>query len=159
MKKHEGLINRFDYDGIYGTVLNRFISQAANGFPLTVYGSGGQTRAFIHISDTAKCIQLAIKSPPKREGSVRIFNQVSEVLNVKQLAEIISEQYGTDIQYVQNPRKELRENELEVENSGLKSIGFNPITLKNALLDDIKYIADSTKKSFDQEKVLNSPKW
>ena len=100
MKMHEGLINRFDYDGIYGTVLNRFISQAANGFPLTVYGSGGQTRAFIHISDTAKCIQLAIKSPPKKESSVRIFNQVSEVLNVKQLAEIISQQYGTDIQDV-----------------------------------------------------------
>jgi len=74
--KDERLINRFDYDGDYGTVLNRFIMQGALGVPLTVYGTGGQTRGFIHISDTARCIELAIANPPKSGEKVQIFNQV-----------------------------------------------------------------------------------
>ena len=75
--RDERLINRFDYDGDYGTVLNRFLMQAALNIPLTVYGTGGQTRAFIHITDTAKCINLAINNPPKTGEKVEIFNQVS----------------------------------------------------------------------------------
>ena len=83
----ERLINRFDYDGDYGTVLNRFLMQAAIGYPLTVHGTGGQTRAFIHIRDTVRCIQLAVEHPPERGERVRIFNQMTEVHRVIDLAE------------------------------------------------------------------------
>jgi UDP-sulfoquinovose synthase len=81
-----GLINRFDYDGDYGTVLNRFLMQAAIKYPLTVYGTGGQTRAFIHIQDTVKCIELAIKNPPKKKDRVLIMNQMTETHRVSDLA-------------------------------------------------------------------------
>lgn len=74
--KDERLINRFDYDGDYGTVLNRFLMQAALDIPLTVYGTGGQTRALIHITDTARCIQLAVENPPAQGAPVEILNQV-----------------------------------------------------------------------------------
>ena len=153
------LTNRFDYDGLYGTVLNRFISQSCNKFPLTVYGVGGQARAFINISDTARCIKLAIENPPKNGERVRIFNQVSEVKTVLELAEMISSHTGVEIQRVENPRNELAENELEVANDGLRSLGFEPILLENGLVDDVMFIADNTKENFNTDVVLNSAKW
>ena len=153
------LVNRFDYDGIYGTVLNRFVSQAATGNDITVYGNGGQTRAFIHIEDTAKCIQIACENEPKNTDKVRIFNQVAEVKSVKELAEICSKSYNGNIKYIDNPRKELSKNELEVNNQGLKSLGFNPITLSNSLIDDIKFVALKMKSNFKKENILTSPKW
>jgi len=152
------LVNRFDYDGLYGTVLNRFISQAATGNGLTVYGTGGQRRAFIHIQDTANCVKLAIENEPDR-NKVRILNQVSEVRSVKELAEIISDKYGASINYHDNPRKELAENELEVNNQGLRSLGFNPITLSESLIDDVLFIADKMKNNLKKENILTSPKW
>ncbi len=152
------LVNRFDYDGIYGTVLNRFISQAATGNNITVYGTGGQTRAFIHIQDTANCVKLAVESPPE-EGKVRIFNQVSEVRNVKELAELCASKYNAKIDYVDNPRKELKENELEVDNQGLRSLGFKPIMLSDTLIDDIKFIANKMKDNLDPDNILTSPEW
>ena len=153
------LVNRFDYDGIYGTVLNRFVSQAATGNDITVYGNGGQTRAFIHIEDTAKCIQIACENEPKNTDKVRIFNQVAEVKSVKELAEICSKSYNGNIKYIDNPRKELSKNELEVNNQCLKSLGFNPITLSNSLIDDIKFVALKMKSNFKKENILTSPKW
>ena len=112
--RDERLINRFDYDGDYGTVLNRFLMQAALDIPLTVYGTGGQTRAFIHISDTCKCIELAINNPPKSGDKVEIFNQVAETLRVGELAKLVSDKTGCGVRYLENPRKEDAENELEV---------------------------------------------
>ncbi len=153
------LVNRFDYDGIYGTVLNRFISQAANGHPLTVYGTGGQSRAFIHISDTARCVSLALESRDFDDSRVRIFNQVSEVFSVKGLAEILRDQYGAQFELVDNPRKELSENELEVSNTGLISLGFEPILLNEGLVEDVKFIAEATKENFDDSQVMTSPNW
>lgn len=153
------LVNRFDYDGIYGTVLNRFISQAANGVPLTVYGTGGQSRAFIHITDTARCLQLSIENPPQTGERVRIFNQVSEVRSVLELARILEEQWGAEIRTVENPRKELAENELEVDNTGLCSLGFQPTMLDNGLIEDVKHIAEATRANFATRNVLSSPKW
>ena len=158
-KQSDSLVNRFDYDGIYGTVLNRFITQAVNNHPLTVYGEGGQKRAFIHISDTAECIKLAIENDDFDKKRVRIFNQVSEILSVKEIAKIISDQYGSKIDYLKNPRKELAKNDLEVSNDGLKSLGFDPILLSNNLIDDIRLLAKSTKANFNTENVLNSPLW
>jgi UDP-sulfoquinovose synthase len=106
----ERLINRFDYDGDYGTVLNRFLMQAAIGYPLTVHGTGGQTRAFIHIQDTVRCIELAIVNPPETRERVRIFNQMTEVHRLIDLAEMVAEMTGADIDLVENPRKEATEN-------------------------------------------------
>src|SRR5689334_17911626 len=99
----ERLINRFDYDGDYGTVLNRFLMQAAIGYPLTVHGTGGQTRAFIHIQDTVRCIQLALKNPPPRNARVEIFNQMTETHRVRDLAEMIAKLSGAEIVYLPNP--------------------------------------------------------
>lgn len=152
------LVNRFDYDGIYGTVLNRFISQVATGNDLTVYGTGGQKRAFIHIQDTAKCVELAVKNPPSDTNKVRIFNQVSEVKSVKELAETLTKENGS-ISYVDNPRKELKENDLSVKNDGLKSLGFKPITLSESLINDVKFIAKEMKKNLKKENILTSPRW
>ena len=91
------LINRFDYDGDYGTVLNRFLIQAAIGYPLTVHGTGGQTRAFIHIQDSVRCIELALANPPKRGDRVKIFNQMTETHRVRDLAELVAELTGGEI--------------------------------------------------------------
>ena len=123
----ERLINRFDYDGDYGTVLNRFLMQAAVGYPLTVHGTGGQTRAFIHIQDTVRCIQLAIENPPERGERVRVFNQMTECHRVRDLAKLVSSLTGAEIDYVDNPRKEAAENELFVENRQLLDLGLEPI--------------------------------
>lgn len=155
---HPDLVNRFDYDGIYGTVLNRFISQAANGVPLTVYGTGGQSRAFIHITDTARCVELAMKNADFDNRRPRIFNQVAEVRSVIELAEIIEAQYGASIEFKDNPRKELPENELAVSNLGLRSLGFEPVTLNEGLINDVKAIAALSEK-FDPSRVMTSPKW
>lgn len=157
--KHQKLANRFDYDGVYGTVLNRFLSQAANGHDLTVYGTGGQKRAFIHISDTARCIGLSVANSPIEGARVRIFNQVSEVRSVKELAQLVANEWGVKTSNIDNPRKELKENDLEVSNQGLRSLGFDPITLETGLLGDVKTIAEAFRENFDTNVVLNSPKW
>jgi UDP-sulfoquinovose synthase len=153
------LVNRFDYDGIYGTVLNRFISQASNNIPLTVYGTGGQSRAFIHISDTARCVELAMENCEHDNKRPRIFNQISEVRSVLELANMLKEGYGASIEFKENPRKELAENELEVSNAGLVSLGFEPITLGQSLIEDVSFIADNSKERFESSNVMTSPKW
>lgn len=152
------LVNRFDYDGIYGTVLNRFISQAATGNNITVYGTGGQKRAFIHIQDTARCVQLACENPPNTE-KVRIFNQVSEVMSVKDLAELCAKTYNGKVEFVDNPRKELAENDLAVSNAGLKSLGFEPIKLSVGLVNDVHFLSYLNKHNLKSENILTSPRW
>ena len=157
-KLHEDFVNRFDYDGIYGTVLNRFLVQAAINHPLTVHGTGGQTRAFIHIEDSVNCICLAAENPPEHH-QVRIFNQISEVLNVRGLAELIANKTGVDINYQENPRNELEENTLEVENTGLLNLGHVPITLNDHLLDDIYFVASQYKHNINKEQIIASVLW
>jgi UDP-sulfoquinovose synthase len=120
------LINRFDYDGDYGTVLNRFLVQAAVGYPLTVYGKGGQTRAFIHIRDTVRCVELALLNPPRLGDRVQIFNQMTEVHRVRDLAALVAKLTDAEIQYVPNPRKEASENELIVDARSLVDPGAMP---------------------------------
>ena len=129
----ERLINRFDYDGDYGTVLNRFLMQAAIGYPLTVHGTGGQTRAFIHLQDTVKCIQLAIENPPARGDRVSVFNQMTETHRVRDLAKMISDRTGAEIALLPNPRNEADENELHVANDRFLHLGLTPITLSEGL--------------------------
>lgn len=140
-KLDERLINRFDYDGDYGTVLNRFLMQAAVGHPLTVHGTGGQTRAFIHIQDTVKCLALAVENPPDRGGKVKILNQMTETHTVRYLARIVSHISGAKIANVDNPRNEAAENGLRVSNKTFIALGLNPITLEEGLLEETQDIA------------------
>jgi len=155
----ERLINRFDYDGDYGTVLNRFLMQAAIGFPLTVYGTGGQTRAFIHIRDSVKCIELAIKNPPKRGDRVKIINQATEAHNIKWLAEKISQMKGTKIQFLVNPRIEAPENKLEFAMKQLISLGLSPITLNEGLMEEVINVTEKYKDRCNKRKILSRSKW
>jgi UDP-sulfoquinovose synthase len=153
------LINRFDYDGDYGTVLNRFLMQAAIGHPLTVHGTGGQTRAFIHIQDTVRCIQLAIENPPAADDRVRIFNQMTEVHRLEDLANIVSRLTGARIEHVENPRKEAFNNELAVENRNLLDLGLDPITLEQELLTEVMEIAVRYRDRADIEKIPCTSLW
>jgi UDP-sulfoquinovose synthase len=155
----ERLINRFDYDGDYGTVLNRFLMQAAIGHPLTVHGTGGQTRAFIHIQDTVRCIELAIKHPPKNGERVKILNQMTETHRVRELAKMISEMTGVPINYVKNPRFEADENDLHVSNESFLNMGLNPITLNTGLMLEVHDIATRYKDRCDLNKIPATSLW
>jgi len=149
----ERLINRFDYDGDYGTVLNRFLMQAAIGYPLSVHGTGGQTRAFIHIQDTCRCIELAIDNPPQRGERVNILNQMTETHRVRDLAKIVSEMTGTPVQFLKNPRNEADENDLHVVNDRFLRMGLEPITLKDGLMAEVTEIARRYAGRCDRSKI------
>lgn len=157
--RDERLINRFDYDGDYGTVLNRFLMQAAIGHPLTVHGTGGQTRAFLHIRDTVKCIELALTNPPKSGDRVKIFNQMAETHRLSDLATRISKLTGADIQHLDNPRNEASSNDLHVSNKCFIDLGLKPITLSDGLLMEIKGIAEKYAFRCDREKIICRSRW
>ncbi|MEO1199770.1 MAG: NAD-dependent epimerase/dehydratase family protein [Pseudomonadota bacterium] len=140
-KLDERLVNRFDYDGDYGTVLNRFLMQAVVGYPLTVHGTGGQTRAFIHIQDTVRCIALAIDNPPDKNGKVAIRNQMTETHTVRDLAELVARLSNAEVALVDNPRNEAAENDLRVSNRSFIDLGLKPITLAEGLLEETQDIA------------------
>jgi UDP-sulfoquinovose synthase len=155
----ERLINRFDYDGDYGTVLNRFLMQAAIGHPLTVHGTGGQTRAFIHLRDTVRCIQIALENPPARGDKPKVYNQVTEVHRVRELAELISKLTGVDVAYLPNPRREAVENELNVSRDKFLSLGLNPTKLSEGLLEEARDIALRYKDRADTTKIIARSTW
>ena len=141
----EALINRFDYDEVFGTVLNRFCAQAAIGMPLSVYGKGGQTRGFLDIRDTVRCIELACLHPAK-PGEFRVFNQFTEQFSVLELAETVKSVAGqmgiqVEIDHVADPRVELESHYFNAKHSKLVDLGLEPHLLSGSLVDSLINIA------------------
>jgi UDP-sulfoquinovose synthase len=157
--RDERLINRFDYDGDYGTVLNRFLMQAAIGHPLTVHGTGGQTRAFIHIKDTVRCIEIAISNPPQAGDKPLVLNQMTETHRVLDLAKMISDITGAQIAYLPNPRREAEENELIVRNDQFLALGLQPTTLSEGLLTEVTDVAARYRHRADLRKIIARSVW
>jgi UDP-sulfoquinovose synthase len=158
-EKDPRLTNRFDYDGDYGTVLNRFLMQAAIGYPLTVHGTGGQTRAFIHIRDSVRCVQLALENPPSHGERVKIFNQMTESHRVSDLAEKVAALTGAEINYLSNPRNEAIENDLIVDNRCFIELGLNPTTLDDGLLTEVVDVARRWADRCDRSRIPCLSAW
>ena len=157
---HDDLINRFDYDSDYGTVLNRFIMQSANNIPITIYGTGDQTRAFIHIENSMDCIELALLNPPNNGDKVKIFNQMVETFNLNTLAQRIKKLYhNTEINYIENPRKELIKNDLRVSNKKFLDLGLEPIYLNDAYIKDIYDHVLKYSNNINFDLILPISKW
>jgi len=158
-KLDDMLINRFDYDGDYGTVLNRLLMQSQVGHPLTVYGSGGQTRAFIHIQNSVECINLAVDNPPESGDRVRIFNQTTECLNINDLAKKINKITKAEIRYYENPRNEDSKNDLKFHNDSLINLGLTPIYLDDRLMDEVIEVAYKYRKNVIMSKIICTSVW
>lgn len=159
----EMLINRLDYDGVFGTALNRFCIQAAIGHPLTVYGKGGQTRGLLDIRDTVRCIELAIANPADK-GQFRVFNQYTELFSVGDLAQMV-QKAGADlglkveIDHLENPRVELEEHYFNAVNTNLLDLGLQPHFLSDSLLDSLLNFATKYKDRVDQKHILPKVTW
>ncbi|MEB3258163.1 MAG: NAD-dependent epimerase/dehydratase family protein [Cyanobacteriota bacterium] len=158
-EKDPRLTNRFDYDGDYGTVLNRFLMQAAIGYPLTVHGTGGQTRAFIHIRDSVRCVQLALEHPPSHGERVKIFNQMTESHRVADLAEKVAALTGAEVSYLSNPRNEAIENDLIVDNRCFIELGLKPTTLDDGLLTEVVDVARRWADRCDRSRIPCLSAW
>ena len=159
-RRDERLINRFDYDGDYGTVLNRFLMQAAIGYPLTVHGTGGQTRAFIHIQDTVRCIELAIEQPAgARRAGADLQPDDRDRTASATWPSWSPRLTGAEIDLVDNPRKEATENELLVDNKGLLDLGLEPITLEDDLLREVTQIASRYLDRVDRARIPCTSRW
>ncbi len=157
------LINRLDYDGVFGTALNRFIIQAAIGHDLTVYGKGGQTRGFLNIKDTVRCIEIAANNPAEK-GEFRVFNQFTEDFSVLELAQLVQkvareEGFECKIAHTKNPRVELEEHFFQAENTKLKDLGLEPHLLTEDVVRDILKTVVKYKDRVIKENVLPQVTW
>ena len=133
----ERLVTRFDFDGVFGTVVNRFCVQADIGYPLTVYGKGGQTRGYINLRDSLRCMELAVENPPKR-GEYRVFNQFTEILSIREIAQNVkeaAERLGMEVyvEHLDNPRVESEEHFYEADHQQLLDLGLEPHRMVDAL--------------------------
>ena len=159
----EMLINRLDYDGVFGTALNRFCIQATIGHPLTVYGKGGQTRGFLDIRDTVRCVELAIANPAE-PGQFRVFNQFTELFSVGDLA-LMVQQAGqamglkVKVDHLNNPRVELEEHYFNANNTKLIDLGLQPHYLSEALVDSLLNFAMKYKHRVDKSQILPQVSW
>lgn len=154
------LATRFDYDAIFGTVLNRFVIQAVLGHPLTVYGTGGQTRGVIDIRDTVECIRLASENPAER-GDFRVFNQMTESFSVEEIAKVVANSYDgeVNVEYLDNPRVEQAEHYYNVVHTGLVELGLEPHLLSNTLIESLFGVAEAHKDRVDDAAMRPTVKW
>jgi UDP-sulfoquinovose synthase len=156
---HPELANRYDYDGDYGTVLNRFIMQGATGHPLTVYGTGEQVRAFIHIQNTVQCIRMAIEAPKPSEARVEVFNQTTEQLRLIDLAQRVAHITGAEIRFYDNPRVEAPSNELLLDNAQFMDLGLEPITLNDNQILKALEVVYRHKDRVDFKHIICTSTW
>lgn len=159
----EQLLPFFNYDEIFGTVLNRFVVQAVAGYPLTVYGKGGQTRGYLNIRDTLNCIRLSVENPAKN-GELRIFNQFTETFSVKELADKVKEAgkelgLNVQIQHVENPRLEAEDHYYNPMHTGLLDLGLNPHYLDKRTLVQMMEFVIKHKKKINAENIFRMVKW
>jgi len=159
----ERLLPFFNYDEIFGTVLNRFVVQAVAGHPLTVYGKGGQTRGYINIKDTLNCVRLSVENPADR-GELRIFNQFTETFSVNDLAAKVQEAGGSlgltiEIQHIKNPRLEAEAHYYKPVNTGLIQLGLEPrFLIREVLAAMMRYVLKH-KKRIKPEQIYQNVKW
>jgi UDP-sulfoquinovose synthase len=154
------LATRFDYDAVFGTVLNRFVIQAVLGEPLTVYGTGGQTRGVIDIRDTVECIRLAVENPADA-GEFRVFNQMTESHSVSEIAALVADQFPgpVQIEHLENPRVEQGEHYYNVKHTGLVGLGLNPHLLSDTLIESMFDIVAANKDRVDLDALLPTVRW
>jgi UDP-sulfoquinovose synthase len=133
--------------------------QAAVGHPLTVHGTGGQTRAFINLNDSIACLELALAHPPQAGERVKIMNQMTEVHRVRDLAELVARLTGAEVSFVDNPRREAAENELSVTNTALRGLGLKPTLLADGLLSETYEIAQRFKARAEADKISATVRW
>lgn len=159
----ERLAPFFNYDEVFGTIVNRFVVQGVCGYPLTVYGKGGQTRGYLNIKDTLQCVHMSEKAPAEK-GELRIFNQIMETFSVNQLADMVKSAgdklgYSVTIDNIENPRKEAEEHYYNPTYQGLIDIGVKPNYLTPTVLDSMFKVVGKYKGSIRQETIFKGVKW
>jgi UDP-sulfoquinovose synthase len=159
----ERLITRFDYDEIFGTVLNRFCVQAVIGHPLTVYGSGGQTRGFLNIRDTLQCVELAVGNPADR-GEFRVFNQFTEQFSVAELAQLVKTAaehlgYSVRVDSLENPRVELEEHYYNAAHTKLLDLGLKPTLLGEELMESMLHAIERYREHVIESSIDPHTRW
>jgi UDP-sulfoquinovose synthase len=166
-KLDDRLATRFDYDGVFGTVLNRMVIQAVLGHPLTVYGNGSQTRGMINIVDTVECVRIAAETPAD-PGEFRVFNQMTESMSIRQIADTIAEEYpkwsganggGIKIEHVENPRVELYDHYYNVKHTALVELGLKPTLLSTTLIDHLFDVVERYRDRLDTAAVMPTVSW
>lgn len=163
-KQDDRLLPFFNYDEIFGTVVNRFLVQAVAGYPLTVYGKGGQTRGYINLKDTINCIRISMNNPPRDNGELRIFNQITETFTVNELAEkvkLAGQKLGIDVKvnHVPNPRKEAEEHYYKPKYTGLKELGLEPCFLSREEIVEMIKVISNYKDQISKTKITKNVKW
>jgi len=159
----ERLFTLFNYDEIFGTIINRFVVQAVCGYPLTVYGKGGQTRGYLNINDTMQCVEVSAKNPPQK-GELRIFNQIMETFSVNELAERVKKVgdalgHKVTIDHLENPRREAEEHYYNPTYQGLLDIGVKPHYLTDEVLEGMFRMVEKYKKNIRREVIFRGIKW
>lgn len=162
-RRNDQLLPFFNYDELFGTVLNRFVVQAVGGYPLTVYGRGGQTRGYLNIKDTINCVRLSVDNPPNF-GELRIFNQFTETFSVNQLAnkvQLVGNQLGLNvvINSIENPRKEREEHYYNPRHTGLLELGLEPNFLTDGVLAEMLQHVLKHKDGIGRHKIFRGTKW
>ena len=158
-RRDERLINRFDYDGDYGTFINRFLMQSVIGHPITLYGKGGQCRPIIHIQDSARCLELALDNPPKKSDGVHIYNQCTEVFQIRDIASLVAKKTNNEIKHVPNPRVENEEVKYEVDNTTFLSLGLKPTLFGDNLMDEVMEVVQKYEHRCNHDLIMPRSAW